>query len=185
MDAKTFYDRFIHFLKDSPYKEKCEEEYQNNKGFTEAILLLLEEVLRVDADVGISREYLRIDITSWRNRVHEIVDDAPKGFHPRLWDLEVAVEHENYDGYWMEEVIKLAHINCPLRVVVTYLPIGVDRTEYTDCASAGIRKLSCKQAPENEFLLIIGNSATKNAEDYFHYEPFLFDGTAFRLKAGW
>lgn len=37
-----------------------------------------------------------------------------------LWDLELAVEHENSKQDWTDEVIKLIHVKCPLKVVISY-----------------------------------------------------------------
>jgi hypothetical protein len=40
----------------------------------------------------------------------DIPGNGSYDFQPYLWDLEVAIEHENNDKLWMDEVIKLSHI---------------------------------------------------------------------------
>lgn len=187
MNARTFFALFQNELLQDEYRNACMQNYQDSKAFTEAISLLIEKVLSYEGDstFGHSREYLRIDVTSWRGRSAEIADKAPKGFHPYFWDLEVSVEHENYAYHWMDEVIKLAHIDCPLRVVIGYVPFGTPHNEYIEYVSLALRKLRCKQKRENEFLLLIGNPKTTDSAKYFHYRPYLFDGNVFEPQPDW
>ncbi|MEG0017017.1 MAG: hypothetical protein RR747_10655, partial [Gordonibacter sp.] len=128
MDAKVFFEAFLQEL--DKQKDACIRDYNDGRAFTKAIILLVKDVLKPKGSegIGLSCEYYRIDVTSWKDRAAEIRHDAPKNFTPYFWDLEVAVEHENYDRHWMDEVIKLAHINCPLRVVIGYLPVGTNHS---------------------------------------------------------
>lgn len=179
MDARLFFKRFTDFLSKNPYRKKCLENYYDNKSFTKSIINVIDKALEDDG-VRVSHEYLRADVASWRNRKSEIIDSAPKDFHPYLWDLEAVVEHENYSGYWMDEVIKLAHINCPLRVVISYVSVTENQNTYTNYVSEGIRKLNCKQSLENEFLILLGNLKSKDEDHFLEYTPYLFDGELFQ-----
>jgi hypothetical protein len=79
---------------------------------------MMEEIIGKNhtggAGLETSKEYYRIDLTGWRQLREKIKADIPGGgsydFQPYLWDLEVAIEHENNDKLWMDEVIKLSHI---------------------------------------------------------------------------
>ena len=46
-----------------------------------------------------------------------------------FWDLKAAAEHENDSKDRMDEVIKLAHICCLLRVVIGHLPHKKDQQQ--------------------------------------------------------
>ncbi len=185
MNAQEFFKSFLEALE--ARRDECVRDYRNSEAFTKTISSVIEDSLkaREAEEIGISREYYRIDVVSWRGRSEEIKEKAPYGFRPYLWDLEAAVEHENHDEHWMDEVVKLAHINCPLRVVIGYVPAGKEHGEYTDFASLALRMLRCEQRPDSEYLLILGNSKPATEEDYFHYQPYLFDGNAFELQADW
>ena len=185
MNAREFFKAFLETLE--ARRDDCVRDYRNSVAFTKTISSVIEDSLKTEdvKSAGVSREYYRIDVTSWKGRSGELKEMAPHGFRPYLWDLEVAVEHENSDEHWMDEVVKLAHVNCPLRVVIGYVPAGKEHGEYTDYASLALRVLRCEQKPDNEYLLILGNSKPATEEDYFHYQPYLFDGNTFKLQADW
>ncbi len=63
----------------------------------------------------ISPEYLRIDYTV-----------CPGESNVR-WNLDIAIEHENKPGLWEDELTKLVHINCGLRVLISYYDNKKDR----------------------------------------------------------
>lgn len=130
-------------------------------------------------------EYFRIDTIGYQHRYTEIPEEEVKaiGLKPHFWDLMVAVEHENSKSDWMDEVIKLAHIRCPLKIVVVY--------NYCDERSKGdleklnfvakwMMKVSAYDADsKEEFLAIIGNAAPKDNSkplyDRFDYRGYLFN----------
>ncbi|MBN2351379.1 MAG: hypothetical protein JXD23_02340 [Spirochaetales bacterium] len=65
-------------------------------------------------DNGISREYYRIDLGYF-----SFPDNTE---YPKFeWDFDVAIEHENNGRLWFDELIKLAHISCGLKIIITYL----------------------------------------------------------------
>lgn len=71
---------------------------------------------------NVSHEYYRIDTTGW---VSKEIDDLKEltGKHKlnyHCWDLKISVEHENDQKDWLDEVVKLAHIRCPLKIVIGY-----------------------------------------------------------------
>ncbi|GHU81408.1 hypothetical protein AGMMS50284_1080 [Clostridia bacterium] len=186
VNAENFYKELVFVINKEENKREGVRAYQNNSAFTTFITLIIKKVLESDCkEIETSLEYYRIDITSWIQRRNEINSQAPHKFHSYLWDLQAAVEHENDSNDWMDEVIKLAHINCPLRVVIGYLPVGEDHQEYIDYVSNAINMLQCPQDSANEFLLLIGNSKTKVENDYFNYRPYLFKNNNFQLQSDW
>ena len=67
-------------------------------------------------------EYFRIDSIGYQHKFWMIDSDDSKnyGLNRHFWDLKIAVEHENSKKDWMDEVIKLIHVRCPLKVVIAY-----------------------------------------------------------------
>lgn len=57
---------------------------------------------------SVAKEFYRVDHTLWQ------LDDREEE-----WDLVLAFEHEN-GPTWTEELMKLAHLSCPLRVLISY-----------------------------------------------------------------
>ena len=137
-------------------------------------------------------EYFRIDCTGYQHRFFEIDADAAKsiGLNRHFWELKIAVEHENNKHDWMDEVIKLVHVRCPLKVVIGYN--YYDQREDGDISklkfvSDWMQKLAAfdKNAKE-EILVIIGNGApaSKNYPAYqtFDYRGYIFNYHAMEFK---
>ena len=98
------------------------------------------------------------------------------------WDLKVAIEHENDSRLWVDEVVKLAHIACPLRVVIGYLPKNnYPHTEVLNKLAENLNNVSAwhttKQYP---FLLIIGDSKVTHYDERCHYTAYQYPGSGFR-----
>jgi len=101
---------------------------------------------------SIHPEYYRIDMGyySLGSAVHNYYD----------WDFEVAIEHENNGkswNYWFDEFVKLAHINCGLRVIITYLgPYQFNRfkNNFSQLINLLQSRKYCKNALE--WLIVIG-----------------------------
>lgn len=96
--------------------------------------------------------------------------------NPYLWDLKVAIEHENNDKDWLDEIIKLAHICCPLRVVIGYLSVkkrdqDLDILNY---AANALEKLEYRDnTQQGEFMVILGNSKVEEQKDFFNYRAYV------------
>ena len=171
-NAKWFYDEFNStFTTNHHQKQKAIDAYTQNTAFTCFIIQRINEIIASKCYEHLN-EYYRIDAIGFKPKWKQL--DENSMLHPHLWDLEVAVEHENDPKDWLDEVIKLAHICCPLRVVIGYVPTE-QRThgdeERLTYAAAALQKLKCKENMKTgEFLIILGNSDTKgNVADYFHF----------------
>lgn len=112
---------------------------------------------------GISRlasnEYYRIDNLRYsRNQKNPASKKSTSNINYRYWILEAAIEHENKWYDWTDELVKLAYINCPLRVVISY---GNPTNNYDDCikiANEIANDIDFKKyiGDEDEFLLVFG-----------------------------
>lgn len=178
MNAKSFLKKFLQIFKDE--SAEAVKAYPGNKDFTRFIMPRINNILGNETfeQALVSNEYFRIDAIKWADRKKDI--GACKYLSKYLWDLEIAVEHENDSRAWMDEVIKLAHVCCSLRVVIGYLPYSkryVADTECLDYITDGLKKLSCyDNVKHGEFIVILGNSGTgRNPDYYFDYKGYLFD----------
>lgn len=118
INAKQFFEEFTTLVYREP---KIIEDYWGNyKVFTGRIIPIINSIIR-ESGCCVSNEYFRIDASGWNSRYKDISQEAKKiKMNPHLWDLMIAVEHENDKRDWADEVIKLLHIRCPLKVVIGY-----------------------------------------------------------------
>lgn len=187
MTAEIFFKSFMKKIEDN--KSEAIETYPYNKEFTKFIISKINEILgNSEDDRLVQNEYYRIDVIKWRECKNEITHDCHLRNH--LWDLQVAVEHENDSRDWMDEVTKLAHIFCDLRVIIGYLPYkkrenGED-DRCLDYIANSLQKLACYgnvKRENSEFLIIIGNSETGGAKKrFFGYKGYLFDTADEKFK---
>lgn len=182
-DSRTLYEVYT---KDEP----TFTDIVNKAIIHDIVSELLDEYLRDGCTKGIQHEYFRIDTVGWVTRYLDIDAETAKrtGLNRHLWDLKIAVEHENSKWDWSDEVIKLLHVRCPLKVIISY--------NYCDCRDTGEYSDSNKlhyiadwmgmtEAFRNsmdnheEYLIIIGNGEgiLKGTEPYddFDYQGYVYD----------
>ena len=182
--SKEFFNSFYALFEEgSKTREIAVQTYQYNKPFTDFIISQINCIIEKQG-LKSQNEYFRIDSMGYKTRWQEL--DEKKGFNPHLWDLEIAVEHENDSKDWLDEVIKLAHICCPLRVVIGYVPCEKREKdmELLNYASHALKQLNCIDNILNgEFLIILGNCDTKKkVEKYFNYKAYVLDTKEFQFK---
>jgi hypothetical protein len=74
--------------------------------------------LGFDTPRGIGSEFYNIDMSYYR--ITAPVQTQSGKVLDYNWDLEVAIEHENDTETWFYEFVKLVHICCGLKVIITY-----------------------------------------------------------------
>ena len=188
MKAQEFWGRFSESLVTK--REDAEKAWKYNKDYTEFIIGMMEEIIgkndKGGAGFETSKEYYRIDLTGWSQLRDKIKADIPRNesydFQPYLWDLEVAIEHENNDKLWMDEVIKLSHIACELRIVIGYVPVELkdEHIKYLDYVSNAINNnLKARDNMNNDFLIILGDTKLKNGNKKCNYTPYIWKNNKF------
>lgn len=161
---EAFSTKIQEFMKDNPnWRENL---YQKDKEWTTFItkmLIVLGHNLGFTKE-EVGNEWYRIDVCyfNWVSYYN--------------WDLEVAIEHENNYNDWFYELVKLAHINCGLKVLISYYDNSID--DKLDQAKVYYNKLKYKRVPEN-WLFIFG-PMDSTRQDFIAYE---FDGMEFRKIA--
>jgi len=185
MKAHEFWTKFINlFAEGSESLKTARRHWRKSRDFTnEFVNKYIPDIIKEGNDIS-EFEYFRIDIISYAQRKNEADSYAYKGnLTPYLWDLKVAFEHENNSKEWLDEVIKLSHINCPLRVVVGYFtPDEPQRQEALAFAAEMLKKKVGETIQNGEFLLIIGNgdnSTTPKQLGTNTYTPYLYENGQF------
>jgi hypothetical protein len=136
------------------------------------------------ACVEISREWCRIDVAYFSvfSPITGTLDN---------WDWEVAIEHEN-GGHleWFQEFVKLVHVCCGLKVIITYHDYTARGLSIEDKLQLAKKLYDARRyrvLPDN-WLLIFGSwwRPRTAAEDYVAYS---FNGAEFgelpRQKVLW
>lgn len=191
--SKTFFKAFNQiFTEGTSSRAKAIRYYTSNPLFTKFIIKQINNIIS-DHKYNYQNEYFRIDASGWNPNNAEL-SNKPNNFNRHLWDLQIAVEHENDPKDWLDEIIKLAHVCCPLRVVIGYLSIknfndNIKKyetlenydLEYLNYASSALSQLECNfNLQHGEFMVIIGNSDTKGKkEDYFNYRAYVYEDNKF------
>ena len=187
MDAKEFMIKF----KRATDKERIIggrrlfDIYLNDKDYTPVITKIIREIIETD-ELTSQTEYFRIDVVGWKSYYEEMEDDAEIQnikINPHLWDLKIAVEHENNKKDWSDELIKLIHIKCPLKVVIGYTHSDErekgERNKLDFMSKWMQRVEALKKGTDEEYLVILGNgcnSKTKKS-DYtdFDYRGYVYN----------
>lgn len=160
--------------------------YYGKKDFTDYIIPRIRKQLK-GYGLQTQKEYFRIDAIGWEPLADTVEETPGVLLKKHLWNLAVAVEHENASDDWMDEVVKLAHVCCPLRVVIGYLPWSKrhedQRFDLLNLAhvSRALEKLDCREnLRRGEFLVILGNSGTGgDVSRYFGYRGYLYQNGGF------
>lgn len=181
--SKCFFNSFNSIFDiNSPTRETAVAEYPNSKTFTDFIIFQINKIIEAQG-LHPQNEYFRIDSMGYKARWQELPEIKILNRH--LWDLEIAVEHENNSKDWLDEVIKLAHICCPLRVVIGYVPCNERDKDMIllNYTAEALKELNCADNVLNgEFLIILGNCKTnKNPEKYFNYKAYVLDAKNFQF----
>ncbi len=177
--SKWFFSEFSKiFSTANASRQQAISEYNNNPSFTTFIISEINKIIK-SQNYQSQNEYYRIDAMGYTSRQKELPKQSDIKLNQHLWDLEIAVEHENDHRDWLDEVIKLAHICCPLRVVIGYMPMNLRNNdiEYLDHAAKALQMLKCRDnLLSGEFMVILGNSNTKgNPEYYFNYKAYVLN----------
>lgn len=209
MEAREFWESFKRLVEENSAKleDVWSERSESGKGenpFTKEIKQVITQAInQAKGVVGVNtyytqKEYYRIDLIGWEqkkdNNYYEINNDLGYQLNKHAWNFDIAVEHENDEKDWSDEVIKLAYIFCKLRVVIGYFPYMKNENEkwklqqeYLNAVTKTIGQLSCKENMEHgDFMIILGDVGGK-AEDGFKklvYTPYLYRDDKF-IRQDW
>jgi hypothetical protein len=192
MKAKDFWISLCEQIEAN--REDLESAWTDLPSFTSAMTNVISRAIksRQASDKHVVQpEYFNIDLTKWEQKKsadNEYISSPSqlKQYHLKkyAWDLNIAVEHENDKDLWMDEVVKLAHIFCDLRVVIGYFPYVRDeglkwaiQQSYLDNVAETINTLKCRENMDHgEFMIILGDVGNKNNQGFkpLVYTPYLY-----------
>ena len=174
--AKRFWRGFCHEV--NAQISEVQAKWENQPDFTEFILKEICDSVLQKMNCERQYEYFRIDLIGWNSLKDDKLGDPPKGLKKHFWELNVAIEHENNRTDWLDEIVKLSYINCPLRIVIGYAPTK-NRQDYLDYAAKSLGLLNKRYQSvrkDQEFMLILGDSYLPGeAVSTINYTPYLYD----------
>ena len=153
---------------------------------------IINQIIK-DAGYEAQNEYFRIDAVGWTSHFEDM-RDAPEnkelGMKPHLWDLKIAVEHENSKSDWSDEVMKLIHVKCPLKVIISYSysdERGDIERKKLDFIAKWMQEIDALQkGTDEEYLIILGNGCNHKTggSDYsdFGYVGYLYNWSTKRFE---
>ena len=155
------------------------ETYKKGAQFTPIVTNIIKDIIR---NMGFtpSKEYFRIDVTGWLDRKDDIKGDD-KGLNHHLWDLKIAVEHENKRDDWTDELIKLVHIRCPIKIIIGYNSYdNRNDMEKLEVAAEWMKMTEAFCHSKEEYVVIIGNDKGKDK----NYTSFEYRGYSYNYEMG-
>ena len=188
MNAREFYKEYITRVTPDRVVEdgrKLIDVYKNDAEFTPEVMKIINSIIESAGNgYKAQNEYYRVDAVGWVTKYRQMEEKAEKvKLNPHLWDLKIAVEHENSKRDWTDEVVKLIHIKCPLKVVIGYNYCNEREKKELDklsfVASLMKKVKAFKNSKGEEYLIIIGNavnSETKKSNYVdFDYRGYLYN----------
>ena len=169
MTAQEFWEEFSGLFTDNSATLAIARKFWNNRdNFTKFIMPHIATILSSHGYAENNQyEYYKIDVIGWKDRKEDLSKlQKPDTYKLKnhFWDLGVAVEHENDQTDWTDELVKLLYINCPLRVVIGYYPETLSSEDLAETIkyASGIVSLANETnafiRPEQEFMLILGKN---------------------------
>ena len=188
MTASEFYKEFKGIFCSEKNLSRAMDTWKNRGDFTKFIMPKIAEVFN-NHGMKTQYEYYNVDLIAWTDR-KSLLPKQKNGYKLKkhLWTLDAAIEHENDQTDWTDELVKLLYLNCPLRVVIGYIPFELaDLDSVLDYAAATVNLADPTSElikSGQQFVLILGrnlaDSATLSSEAYSAY---LFDTDTRRFMA--
>lgn len=172
LNGKTFFKEFIKRVNSE--ENDMIETYKNyEREWTPYIINLIKEII-CNYGIVAQKEYYRIDVIGWQggdySKIKEKANELKLNDH--LWNLKIAVEHENSKKDWTDELIKLCHIRCPLKVIIGYTHCeNRDKTDKEKLHHAAycLNMIEAFKESNDEVMLILGNGSIHKKTTYEHY----------------
>ena len=186
MTAQEFYRAFKNSLSDD-----FMDEYKSGRRWTGTITRIMGQII-CNAGYQFEKEFYRIDYIGWMEKKNQDeIENEAKNLEmiPCLWDLKIAIEHENDQADWTYELVKLVHISCPLKVVIGYSPCDernagqLEEQRLGYAANLMSKVEAFKNTSGDEYLVILGNASPKNKSNptynSYDYRGYVYNNGKF------
>ncbi|MCI0531607.1 MAG: hypothetical protein L0Y74_06650 [candidate division Zixibacteria bacterium] len=119
--------------------------YVRDKKWTSLITGIFKDI---GGDLGFTsyKEYFRLDMGYF----------TESSDHKYDWRLDVAIEHENSDRTWMDEVCKLAHIAVPWKIIMLYNNFNRSEDRLTQQLEKAVEIIRTRGCQKGKWLFIVG-----------------------------
>ncbi len=196
MTAKQFYREFVRNTDEKLIwhdgigrGRSYEEIYKTDEpAYTELINKNVIHNIVKQAGYEPQHEYFRVDTIGWVDAGYKKMEEAKRlGINRHLWNLMIAVEHENSKTDWLDEVIKLEHLRCPLKVVIAYNYCDMrneEEIEKLEFVAKWMKEIAAYDAnAREEYLIILGNGEAKK-DRTMKYNQFDYRGYLYNFNTG-
>lgn len=194
MDAKEFLIKFKSETDENRVinGRRLFDIYLIDKEYTPVITQIINNIIE-SAGFTHQNEYFRIDAVGWISYFEIMKVDAQKKdirMNAHLWDLKIAVEHENKKEDWSDELIKLIHIKCPLKVIIGYSHSDergeVERSKLAFMSKWMQNVNALQTGTDEQYLVILGNGCNHRTgtSDYteFGYKGYIYNFETMRFE---
>lgn len=184
---------FCSFLEETQSRISLEAYKGKLEDFTKLITEIINSIIARTCSP--QNEYYRIDAVGWTSYSEDkkIKDEAERvGLNSHIWDLDIAVEHENNVRDWTDELIKLIHVRSPLKVIIAYNYYDIrfdannpesDASKLTYAAKWMKKIRAFNRDDGEEYLIILGNAAGKK-DHHSSYNSFDYRGYLYSYESG-
>ncbi len=186
MKADEFYKRFVDKVRENArYEDKLLFDVYTSdmKAYIKAVNKKFVPQILTELNLSVENEYFKIDTIGWMPPEFEDEDISRKAHELKLNtyldDLMVAVEHEMDKSCWIYKLVKLAHIRCPLKVIVAYAPCDKrdEDIKKVEFAYECLTKMNVfLPDSDEEFLVILGNAVSDECSS-FDFRGYLLGKT--------
>ena len=179
MNAIEFYNEFIAAVKEQKIWAECGENYitifRNEPDRFGQILCngVIPQILRKNG-LTLPRKP-SADVVGRLARCEEMedADAAALGLKLSLWDMQFAAEYESDGSLWINRLIKLVHLYCPLKVLIAFSDNREKDSERLRFAARCMKRIAAyEHNSREEYLVILGNASP--AEN-FGWKPYVYD----------
>ena len=187
MNSFDFFEKFKNLFVEPESLSVLRKDWNSREKFTKTIISFIENILPNNKEYYRQREYYRIDLVGWKNQKNELEKSNIKPnttytLNEHFWSLDIAIEHENDQFDWTDELIKLLYVNCPLRIVIGYYPENLSeesKKETLDYASKIVTLANKDQTlirSNQEYMLILGKNHTDSKQlGKNTYSAYIYD----------
>ncbi len=194
LKAREFYKEFVKntdedliWISEKGRGRSYREIYKTDEpAYTELVNKNIIHNIIEQAGYVAQHEYFRVDTIGWKDAGYRKMEDARTlGLNRHLWDLMIAVEHENSKADWLDEVIKLEHLRCPLKVVIGYNYCDmrdVEEMEKLEVTAKWMKAVAAYDPnSKEEYLVILGNGEAKRDKN-IKYDFLIIGDTCMIMK---
>lgn len=166
MNAREFYDEFSSEIKEKKIWAETGEKFltifrSEPERFRSIVCGDIIPRIIEKNNLALLTKSACADVVGRLKRCEEFDDNegASLGIRLSLWDMKIAVEYESSPAEWVNRLIKLTHLRCPLKVLICFSSdrkTDLDRLMFA--AKCLMRIAAYDRQAKEEYVIIMGNA---------------------------